>query len=125
MIYSLANWFPASALTYTYKYDPSGGAGVDVCVVDTGEYHVAPGKSCLFIHHDSRYLHHACKNRSRTLVIIFSLSSSPPLVVACPGEQPSVAMRMSYLPSFPSVINRTVATQMEMAMVPMSHRSIS
>ncbi|KAK0215376.1 serine protease [Armillaria fumosa] len=28
-----------SALTYRYNYDPSGGAGVDVYVVDTGEYH--------------------------------------------------------------------------------------
>ncbi|PBK88207.1 serine protease [Armillaria gallica] len=27
-----------SALTYTYNYDPSGGAGVDVYVVDTGIY---------------------------------------------------------------------------------------
>ncbi|KAK0434182.1 serine protease [Armillaria borealis] len=30
-----------SALTYRYNYDPSGGAGVDVYVVDTGKYHVS------------------------------------------------------------------------------------
>ncbi len=62
MVYSLANRFLTSVLTYTYNYDPSGGASVDVYIVDTGEHHVAPGKSCLFIHHDSRYLHRALKN---------------------------------------------------------------
>ncbi len=102
MIYALADCFAASALTYRYNYNPSGGASIDVYVVDTGEYHITPEKSCLLIHLDARYLHHACKNRSRTLVVIFSLSSSPPLVVTRPGEQPSVAMRMSCLPSFPS-----------------------
>ncbi|SJL16584.1 related to Alkaline serine protease ver112 [Armillaria ostoyae] len=62
-----------SVLTYRYNYDPSGGAGVDVYVVDTSEYHV-------------------------------STPRIPPLAVARPEEQPSVAM----------------PTLTEIAMVPMS-----
>ncbi len=45
-------------------------------------------------------------------------------MVARPGEQPSVAMRMSPLPSFPSVINHATATLTEMVTVPMSRVSI-
>ncbi|SJL16588.1 uncharacterized protein ARMOST_20114 [Armillaria ostoyae] len=57
-----------------------------------------------------------------TLCCQVSTPRTPPLAVAHPGEQPSVAIHLSRLLSLPSVINRATATLTKTVVGPMSPR---
>ncbi len=68
MVYLLANRFPASTLTYRYNYDPSGGAVVDVDIVDTGEITSAKERAVpLFIAPPGIYTVHVRMDREHLL----------------------------------------------------------